>query len=126
MTMRGLTVRRDDGLPALSWLLTVDAVPKLVCGGSVLVGPNGFFEGAWSSTIDAWDFHKVADVFGSGARLTADGWIVVPPSHTLECVYLLQTKGGAWLASNSLAFLLTASGAALAPTSSTCRMSALA
>ncbi|MGF9765085.1 hypothetical protein AAII07_59590 [Microvirga sp. 0TCS3.31] len=43
-------------------------------------------------------------------KYTQEGWLAVPPSHTLECIYMMQCNG-AWRASNSLPFLLALTGA---------------
>jgi hypothetical protein len=107
-------IRRDGGLPALSWLFRygVDGA-VLTCGRGVEAWSDGFFEGAWAGDLSQHDFHRVPDVFGSGARRTDDGWMLVPPSHVLEPIYLLKASNGWWLASNSLAFLLSAADAHL-------------
>jgi hypothetical protein len=106
-------VERCKKLPPLAWLLDIDGEQaKLVCGHSVVVAADGFFEGAWAGAFEAWDFARCCEVFGSGCQLTHEGWMIVPPSHTLECVYLLQRSNGTgFLASNSLAFLFARSGA---------------
>lgn len=106
-----LTIERKDALPPLSWFFCLGEKALVSCGNSVLTRADGFFEGAWAHNVDSWNFDRVSDVFGSGAHLTPTGWIVVPPSHTLECLYLLQSTGNQWSVSNSLTFLLTMTGA---------------
>src|SRR5262249_5288177 len=110
----GCTTVRDNGLPPLSWLFRVGTGnAALTCGQGVEVYSNSIFEGAWAGDLLEQDFDEVADVFGSGARLTDEGWVLVPPSHTLEAIYVLRVPNEGWLASNSLAFLLSAADAHL-------------
>ena len=70
-----------------------------------------FVEAACASEFSRFDFLQCENVFGSGARLTAEGWVVVSPSHSLEAIYILKRNDGDWYASNSLAFLLASSKA---------------
>jgi hypothetical protein len=92
-------------LPPQSWLLHLSDSTDLWCGDNVEVRQNVFFEGAWSGRLQSFDFANCADVFGSGAVRTPDGWLLVPPSHNLEAVYALRLDGGEWMASNSIAFI---------------------
>jgi hypothetical protein len=87
---------------------------ELLCGVSVEVRDDGFFEGAWAGRVEAFDFTSAADVFGSGGRITGDDLIIVTPSHTLERVQFIQRRDET-LISNSLVFLLTTAGAELDP-----------
>ena len=104
-----LTVGRDDRLPPLAWLFRFGSDGARVdCGQSVETTESGFFEGAWAGVFASGHFHECANVFGSGAIYSAGNWILVPPSHTLEAIYVLQLREGGWAASNSLAFLTTA------------------
>ncbi len=57
---------------------------ELLCGVSVEVRDDGFFEGAWAGNAEDFDFDSAADVFGSGGRIIGDDLIIVTPSHTLE------------------------------------------
>ena len=109
------SVRRR--LPPLAWLLQIDGTPQnyqLLCGSSVVVGETGFVEGTWPGDLAAMDFAAAAEMFGSGGAFTGDGWIIVPPSHTLESVYSLR-HGSRLLISNALPFLLAHSDDALDP-----------
>lgn len=112
-----LNARVSAALPPLAWLLEIDGTPerhRLLCGSSVCLSDNAFFEGAWPGGCAAMDFAEKADVFGSGGVLGAQGWTIVPPSHTLESV--LTCRDGAKLfISNSLPFLLAHRGDALDP-----------
>ncbi len=109
-----LRVSRDDRLPALAWLLRVEGESaRLICGRSVESTDRSFFEGAWAGPFPAAGFDACGDVFGSGAIYCEEGWILVPPSHTLEAIYVLQDPNAGWIASNSLAFLTATTGLAL-------------
>ncbi|WP_142392680.1 hypothetical protein [Mycobacterium sp. 3519A] len=112
-----LRVTSDPTLPLMAWCAHLcfgnDAV-DLLCGSSVEIRGDGFFEGAWAGSAEAFDFSETADVFGSGGRIAGDELIVVTPSHTLERVQFIQHDGEIFV-SNSLVFLLTAAGAELDP-----------
>lgn len=107
-----MRVDRRPELPPLAWLLELgDGGDLLVCGSSVAARHDSFFEGAWAGGFEEWAFHECREVFGSGGRRTPSGWLIVPPSHTLECVFLLRMPRGGWVGSNSLAFLMAWTGA---------------
>ena len=95
---------REGKLSPHAWLLHTSGDDKLWCGSNVETRNDCFFEGAWSGPFEDFAFSKCADVFGTGAARDADGWLLVPPSHTLEAIYALQTDDG-WVASNSIAFV---------------------
>ena len=106
-----LTVSRDDRLPSLAWLFSLEAQDaRLTCGASVESTDAGFFEGAWAGSFASGNFHECSNVFGSGAICSRGRWILVPPSHTLEAIYVVRTSEAGWAASNSLAFLVAATG----------------
>jgi hypothetical protein len=106
-----LAVSRNDRLPSLSWLLQLGGDgAHLTCGQGVETTGSSFFEGAWAGPFQPGAFHDCANVFGSGAICSDGRWILVPPSHTLEAIYILQVPEGGWSASNSLAFLAAAAG----------------
>jgi hypothetical protein len=111
-----LRVTSDPGLPPMAWCARIRPgnTVDLLCGRSVEVRDDGFFEGAWAGNAEAFDFTDAADVFGSGGRIAGDELIIVTPSHTLERVQFIQ-RCGETLVSNSLVFLLTAAGAELDP-----------
>lgn len=101
-----LTVSRDDRLPSLAWLLRVEGENAwLICGRSVENTGCSFFEGAWAGSFSSANFDECSNVFGSGAVCRGGRWILVPASHTLEAIYVLQDPKAGWVASNSLAFL---------------------
>jgi hypothetical protein len=112
-----LNAQVSEALPPLAWLLEIDGRPerhRLLCGRSVCRGDRAFFEGAWPGSLAAMDFAGKADAFGSGGVLTEDGWIIVPPSHTLESLFTCRA-GEQLFVSNSLPFLLAHRGDALDP-----------
>src|SRR5687768_3675756 len=112
-----LNAQRDPALPPLAWCVThkhgADEV-NLRCGTSVELTDDAFFEGAWAGDLDAMDFHRVADVFGSGGHVGTEEFVIVAPSHTLERVQFIQ-RGGETIISNSLVYLLVAAGVDLDP-----------
>lgn len=111
-----LRVTRDHHLPPMAWCVRLrhEADVEVLCGTSVEVFDDGFFEGAWAGDFEEYDFVDVADVFGSGGRIVGDDLIVVPPSHTLERIQFIQRSAETWI-SNSLVLLLTAAHAELDP-----------
>ena len=47
-----LEVTRQDGLPPSAWLLNLSKHhASLLCGRSVMIGPNAFFEVAWAGPL---------------------------------------------------------------------------
>jgi hypothetical protein len=113
-----LNAKVSAALPPLAWLLEIDGTPeqhRLLCGSSVIRSETAFFEGAWPGALAAMDFAEKPDAFGSGGVLGADGWTIVPPSHTLESVFTCR-EGSKLFISNSLPFLLAHRGDALDPT----------
>ncbi len=60
------------------------------------------------------DFTATPEAFGSGAKLTSEGWTIVAPSHTLESVFLCR-EGSKVFVSNALPFLLAHRDDALDP-----------
>jgi hypothetical protein len=111
-----LRVTCDPSLPPIAWCVRLRRGNdvELLCGASVEVRDDGFFEGAWAGRAEKFDFTSASDVFGSGGRITGDDLIIVTPSHTLERVQYIQRRDET-LVSNSLVFLLAAAGAELDP-----------
>ena len=109
--MLHLEVAREDRLPPLAWLLHLSRHhASLLCGRSVVTGDSAFFEGAWAGPLSDWNFDTCSEIFGSGGKITPEGCLITPPSHVLEYVFLYQSPGGQWFASNSLPFLMSTSG----------------
>jgi hypothetical protein len=94
-----------ENLPPLAWLLDLGRpYPTLVCGSDVEVFEDGHFEGCWAGDFATRDFNIARHVFGSGAKRSGNGWLVVTASHLFDAVYLLERRGR-YTVSNSLAFL---------------------
>lgn len=107
-------VHVDATLPPLAWLAEVSGNHvRLWCGPHVEVRENGFFEGCWADDFATFNFDEVANVFGSGAKVSEDTVLFVTPSHTLEGLYVLE-RAGRVIVSNSLPFLLNAENIELA------------
>ena len=101
-----LSVSCEPSLPPMAWCARlVRGDVELLCGTSVEVRDDGFFEGAWAGDADLFEFASTVDVFGSGGRITGDDLVVVTPSHTLERIQYIS-RGDETLISNSLVFLL--------------------
>jgi hypothetical protein len=98
-------IHRVDTIKPGAWLLESSKQSNLWVGRNVDVRSESFFEGAWAGLFDKFGFTECAEVFGSGASQTRDGWLLVPPSHTLEAVYAFHDRSSNWTVSNSLAFL---------------------
>jgi hypothetical protein len=113
---QSMHVHRSQRLPPQAWLLHLSVKTSLWCGDSVEIWQNALFEGAWAGAFGKGDFSNCANVFGSGAMCTSNGWLLVPPSHTLDALYALRLNNGEWIASNSIAFIKQHSSARL-PTS---------
>ncbi|MGF9765116.1 hypothetical protein AAII07_59765 [Microvirga sp. 0TCS3.31] len=56
--MKKISVIRDVDIPPLAWFFSADGDSvSVVCGRSVIVEPDGFFEGAWATeSVSRWDF----------------------------------------------------------------------
>ncbi len=102
-----LKVVRNTALPPLAWHARIEAdTAQITCGDGVKIGKDWIFEGAWAHTTGR--LSAAIEVFGSGLELLGRHWSLIPPSHLLECIYVLH--GDAWHASNSLAFLKAQTG----------------
>jgi len=97
-------MHKVDSISPSSWLLQASQ-SKLWSGKNIDAHSESFFEGAWAGAFTEFRFYECAEVFGSGAIKTSEGWLVTSPSHTLEAVYALHDRSGDWTVSNSLAFL---------------------
>jgi hypothetical protein len=105
MRTQPVDAERVSSLPPQAWLLRVTDRAQLWHGANVDISGLAFFEGAWADIFASFDFANCENVFGSGAFHTSEGWILVPPSHTLEAIYAVRLRDGQWFASNSLAFI---------------------
>lgn len=107
------TFRPSTALPPLAWLAAIaDGAVDVQCGSSVRCTDRGFVEGTWVGEPDITSLPRSTTVFGSGLVDDGQGLVLVPPSHPLERLYL-QRSDGRLLASNSLVWLLEATGVEL-------------
>ena len=100
---------RIGSLPSMSWLASIprnheDRVAFI--GPYVETFPDAIFEGAWAGDFDAVAFDRAATVAGSGFACRDGSYIFVPPSHNLECLYLVRERDRLTI-SNSLVFLMS-------------------
>jgi hypothetical protein len=102
-------------MPALAWIARVRGGRVLVDHGrSVRTERAAFFEGTWVGPPDLRELPIATTVFGSGMVARGNELVAVPPSHHLECIYLVRGDD-ALVVSNSLTGLLVASGLDLDP-----------
>jgi hypothetical protein len=95
----------EPALPALAWLAESDGGRiRARCGPGVELFEDGLFEGCWTGDYPAFGFAGADCVFGTGMRMRHGFPVFVPPSHTLDALYLWLRPGG-YCVSNSLAFL---------------------
>ena len=112
-----LNIRQRDELPRLSWCLSLvqgSATAQINCGPWVETGEDWFLEGAWDGDFSEPDFEKHCGLMGSGCRVIGRELILATPSHILDPLYLVLHEGRL-TASNSLAFVLVATGLRLDP-----------
>jgi hypothetical protein len=95
----------EPGLPALAWLVECEeGRMQARCGPAVEISGRGLFEGSWTGDFPAFDFDHADYIFGTGVRIRDNSPVFVPPSHTLDALYVWLRSGG-YCVSNSLAFL---------------------
>lgn len=100
-----ITTAVEPGLPALAWLVEGEGGRmRARCGPGVEISAHGLFEGCWTGDFPAFDFDHADYVFGTGMRLRDGTPVFVPPSHTLDALYVWLRPAG-YSVSNSLAFL---------------------
>ena len=95
-------VRKDD--PAI----------QVMHGPWVETREDCFFEGAWDGPFEEGRFDQAETFAGSGGRIIDDGIVFSGPSHTFERLFAIRA-GDEFHLSNSLAFVLAASGERLDP-----------
>jgi len=106
----GLEIVVDARLPPLAWLLRWDAsAATLLAGRWVETTDSSWVEGCWDG-----EFAAVSPegywLTGTAGRLDAGRLTLTPPFHSFDAVYLLRRERSLF-ASNSLPFLIEASGA---------------
>ena len=102
----------DESLPRLAWcaaLVRGSATVRVFHGAWVETRPTFFFEGAWNGRFVDGQPSGATAAFGSGGELTGDAVLFVTPTHMLERVHAIEVDDTLWV-SNSLAFVLAASG----------------
>ncbi len=105
-----ITIAVEPGLPALAWLVESDGSRlRARCGPAVEIAGDGLFEGCWAADFPSFDFDRAPYVFGTGMRLRDGLPVFVPPSHTLDALYVWLCGSG-YCVSNSLAFLCEHAG----------------
>lgn len=107
-----LVSSRVEAIPPLAWAATLardSGTVEVRHGGLVEAFPEGFFEGAWDGDFAKGEFGQASNVFGAGGALRGDAMLFVGPSHTLEPLYIAETRDRTTV-SNSLAFALRKAG----------------
>jgi len=105
----------DALLPKLTWIAKIDGSTNSVhaiCGPWVEHGPDFLVEGVWDGPFDEGNFDTSASFFGSGLRVRESSVILCPSRALVDRIYFCETNQ-AFLASNSLIALLSATGAKL-------------
>jgi len=101
--------------PVLAWLACCDRRQNAVTvfhGPGVEVTDEWFCEATWAGPFDAGGFDETDVVAGSGGRLRGNELIFVSSASTVDRLQWLDTPDGPWI-SNSLACLMSASGATI-------------
>lgn len=98
-------VDRIEALPPLAWSLTVNT-GRLRVGSGVEVEGDTCFEGARSMD----DLLGDGFVFGSGVVRRGDRYICVPPTHTLDGLYVVVHDTADVIVTNSLVWALRQAG----------------
>jgi hypothetical protein len=105
-------------LPRLAWCLQFDpgrGIVEVDHGPWVEISDTAFYEGAWAGPLDRLRFDEASTFAGSGAVLRDGNLVVVSASDTNEGVYSVTSRDGRVFFSNSIAFVLQASGEGLDP-----------
>ena len=105
----------DEALPRFAWcarLCLGSTKVHVRCGPWVERREDAFFEGAWAGPFDEVDFDTALTSGVTGARVLQAGILFSTPTHTNQPLYSIRRDGTFWI-SNSLCFLLAASGTSL-------------
>ena len=104
------TVSSIQQLPRQAWLLRLDSNGiSGAAGTGVMRGADWLYEGGFACTDHPRSLSTSGVYLGSGAAWDGQTLSLIAPSHTLDAVYILQARGVTY-ASNSLPFVMTASG----------------
>jgi hypothetical protein len=104
-------------LPKLAWAASLDLGQRtlwVLHGSAVECTEEWLVEGTWDGPFQQADFHRSANVFGSGIRIDGD-LIHFVPSSALVGRLLYCVHAGRLYVSNSLILLLAITGARLDP-----------
>ena len=104
-------------LPKLAWAASLDLGQRtlwVLHGSAVECTEEWLVEGTWDGPFQQADFHRSANVFGSGIRIDGDLIHFVPSSVFVDRL-LYCTDAGTLYVSNSLILLLAITGARLDP-----------
>ena len=103
-------VRCVKEAPRQGWLLQLrDGRLTGIAGSGVKGGDDWLFEGGWAHTDSPRSLSPSGVYLGSGAVWDGKTLSLIAPSHTADAVYVLE-RPDELMASNSLPFLLAASG----------------
>lgn len=105
-----------DDWPPLAWLATCQPgdAAEVMHGPRVETRPDWFAEAVWEGDFAEGEFDRTDLVYGSGGRVRADGLTFVSAASTVDRLHSLEVDGRVYV-SNSLACLLAAAGASVAP-----------
>jgi hypothetical protein len=112
-----LSYTHIEDWPPLAWLATCapdERTVEVAHGSRVETRPDWFAEAAWDGDFERADFDQTDLVFGTGARLRDGGLTFVSSATVVDRLHSLEADGRVWV-SNSLACLLAAAGASVAP-----------
>ena len=104
----------ENEWPPLAWHLSLNWESGCVIrhGEQVDVWEDRFFEGVWDGDFENAAFDKAEHPCGSGAVITDEEVLLVPPFHPHERIYFSPERLDA---SNSLRCFLSVSGESLSP-----------
>ncbi len=112
-----LTAESVPYWPPLAWLARsetgTDGI-RLLHGKGVEIGDDWFAEAVWDGPFEESCFDQTDLVYGSGGRRRGGRWIFASSSTTMDRLQYVR-EGEGWLISNSLACLLAAIDADVAP-----------
>ncbi|WP_409015307.1 hypothetical protein [Anaerostipes caccae] len=105
----------DENLPKLAWCAKLKKGEERVtvkCGKQVEIFRDWFIEGAWNGSFYEGKFEESTFLLGTGGKVDNNKILFSTPSHTLERLHFIRTKGDLYI-SNSFAFVLEATNTSL-------------
>jgi hypothetical protein len=112
LMINAFSFREDPRISPLAWCLRYksgESTALLVHGSWVECKERSFVEGAWSGNYLENHFIDAQTLTGSGGELTERGLVLATSTNTIFPIFMLAEKD-ILFASNSLPFLLAASG----------------